>query len=54
MITTTLMMKMVIAMVGLMQRMMSKESHQGSKAPTVSKKGLKVRTHPVLPTTNCR
>ena len=53
MITTTLMMKMVIAMVGLVEQMMSKESHQGSKAPTVSK-GLKVRPHPVLPTTNCR
>ena len=50
---TFMMMKMVTAMVGLMERMMRKESHQGLKAPTVSK-GLKVRTHPVLPTTNCR
>ena len=54
MITTTMMLKMVIAMVGLVEQMMSKESHQGLKAPTVSKKGLKVRPHPVLPTTNCR
>ena len=38
---------------GLMDGMMRKESHQGLKAPTVSK-GLKVRPHPVLPTTNCR
>ena len=36
-ITTTMMLKMVIAMVGLMERMMRKESHQGLKAPTVSK-----------------
>ena len=43
----------VIAMVGLMDGMMRKESHQGLKAPTVSKE-LKVRPHPVLPTTNCR
>ena len=53
MITTTMMLKMVIAMVGLIERMMRKESHQGLKAPTVSK-GLKVTPHPVLPTTNCR